>query len=114
MPLREREDIMMNRMRRLAPAIAVLAAVGMLTGCSGKGGESGNNKVDTENESTAQKAQGPEKNAASREAEEGMRTVETDKGQVEIPRIPCRIRFWRIRQRESGRWTLQARRLPWK
>lgn len=44
---------MMNRTRRLAPAIAVLAAVGMLTGCSGKGGESGNNKVDTENESTA-------------------------------------------------------------
>ena len=47
MPLREREDIMMNKTRRLAPAIAVLAAVGMLTGCSGKGGESGNNKVDT-------------------------------------------------------------------
>ena len=82
---------MMNRTRRLAPAIAVLAAVGMLTGCSGKGGESGNNKVDTENESTAQKAQGPEKNAASREAEEGMRTVETDKGQVEIPINPENI-----------------------
>ena len=82
---------MMNRTRRLAPAIAVLAVVGMLTGCSGKGGESGNNKVDTENESIAQKAQGPEKNAASRETEEGMRTVETDKELVEIPINPENI-----------------------
>ncbi len=128
---------MMNRTRRLAPAIAVLAAVGMLTGCSGKGGESGNNKVDTENESTAQKAQGPEKNAASREAR-GHATVETDMGQVEIPinpenivtdyylgeflavdvkppsrpRIPCRIRFWRIRQEGIREMDVAARDFP--
>lgn len=78
----------MNMTRKLAPVYAVLAAASLLAGCSGQGAASENSKVNTENEGTARKAKAPENKSSAKEAAEGMRMVETDKGRVEIPQNP--------------------------
>ena len=80
---------MMNLTRKLAPAFAVVAAVSLLAGCAAQG--TGKDKVDTENESTSQNAKSPENQSSTSAVKEGMRIVETDKGEVEIPENPRTI-----------------------
>ena len=82
---------MMNMRNKLVPFFAVLTAAGLLTGCSGQRADAEKGKVGTGNESTVQGAESPDKNISSSAVKEGMRTVQTDKGQVEIPENPQTI-----------------------